>query len=259
MLIWLGIRRIKIKNSFIEREDKNLNYLLQEYYEKYLRDIKGLKDSTVKHYAGALRTISKYLVDKNKIQQSIYEVKDVEEIIVLRDFLYQDVDFLEKDQRGNRMYSAGLNNYCNFISGEDLDNEEEFITALDIAIPVNGTVEVTTSTWSRSDVIKRQAIKAAAYSCELNREHRTFISAKSNRQYMEGHHIIPMAKQNYFENSLDVYANILSVCPVCHKMLHYGLREDRKKALEIIYAKRAERLGNSGIQISHDKFMEILS
>ncbi|MCE0554185.1 restriction endonuclease [Bacillus thuringiensis] len=35
--------------------------------------------------------------------------------------------------------------------------------------------------------------------------------------------------QHDFENSLDVVGNIVSICPNCHRLIHYGRDKDKKK------------------------------
>lgn len=72
---------------------------------------------------------------------------------------------------------------------------------------------------------------------------------------MEGHHIIPMKKQESFNTSLDVYANIVCLCPTCHRLLHFGRERDKKPVLDKLYFERSERLANSGIKISHEEFI----
>ena len=43
------------------------------------------------------------------------------------------------------------------------------------------------------------------------------------------HHLIPLRMQHDFENSLDVVGNIVSICPNCHRLIHYGRDKDKKK------------------------------
>lgn len=45
------------------------NQVLMIYYIKYLKDIRGLSDSSIEHYAQALRKILSYLVKKEKIKK----------------------------------------------------------------------------------------------------------------------------------------------------------------------------------------------
>ena len=69
--------------------------------------------------------------------------------------------------------------------------------------------------------------------------------------------MIPMKKQPVFNTSLDLYANIVCLCPVCHRLLHYGLDLNKKELLNQMYVTRNERLVNSGIKLSKDEFLEI--
>lgn len=55
-------------------------YMLMQYYIKYLKDVRGLKDSSVAHYTQALNKISKILKERNMIVDTIYELKDIGEI-----------------------------------------------------------------------------------------------------------------------------------------------------------------------------------
>ena len=71
---------------------------------------------------------------------------------------------------------------------------------------------------------------------------------------MEGHHAIPMKAQNSFKTSLDVYANVVCLCPICHRMLHYGIVDEKNVLLNKIYNKRADRLANCGIKLSREDF-----
>ena len=48
--------------------------VLKEYYIRYLKQVRGNSDSSVNHYIGALQTISKYLVERGKIVNTIYEI-----------------------------------------------------------------------------------------------------------------------------------------------------------------------------------------
>ena len=91
---------------------------LKEYYAKYLTEVRKVRDSTVKHYFDALSYISKYLKGKNLLKRDIYEVMDLKELAALKEILYKDPDFINLNRLGHQMYSAGLNNYFRFASGE---------------------------------------------------------------------------------------------------------------------------------------------
>lgn len=231
--------------------------VLKEYYIRYLKQVRGNSDSSVNHYIGALQTISKYLVERGKIANTIYEIDNVGELEIIREYLYQQPDFVEKNERGRRMYSAGLNNYIRFAEGMEFAEAGERATVLDFAVPVEKSVCVETMEWRRNRIIKKQALEFAQYKCEVDSGHITFIAAATMKPYMEGHHAVPMKEQNNFDVSLDVYANIVCLCPICHRLLHYGKVSRKREVLEQIYIARDDRLQNSGIYLTKDQFLNI--
>lgn len=231
-------------------------YILFEYYVKYLRDIRKVSESSIGHYTQALRKISKILVQDNKINESIYEIKDLSELEIIKDYLYSNPDFVSLDERGHRMYSSGLNNYYRFACGDEFFKIKDEIITMDIAIPKSEHQTAITSYWKRSSIIKQQSIKSARYLCEIDSNHKTFTAKNTGEQYMEGHHAIPMKKQESFDVSLDVYANIICLCPICHRLLHYGEDCDKDNLLNKIYYDRADRLASSGIRLSKEEFVK---
>ncbi len=84
--------------------------------------------------------------------------------------------------------------------------------------------------WPRDPKKAKQAIKQAEFKCEIDDTHETFVSGASRKNYMEAHHLIPLRMQHDFENSLDVVGNIVSICPNCHRLIHYGRDKDKKKS-----------------------------
>ena len=228
--------------------------VLKEYYIRYLVDVRRLSESSVNHYLGALKTISKYLVNRDILKESIYEITQIEELEETKEYLYAQPDFIEKDRRGNRMYSAGLNNYVRFALGEDFSANKDSIVQMDLVIPIRNKREIVLESIPRNGIIKNQSLESAHYECEIDSRHSTFISASTGRQYMEGHHAIPIKKQEHFDVSLDVYANVICLCPICHRLLHYGLNNEKRLVLDRIYYDRADRLAKSGIKLSMDEF-----
>lgn len=232
-------------------------YALKEYYTQYLKKIRGNSSSTVTHYLSALEVISSYLAQKQRIKKTIYEITDLNNLQIIKEDLYQDPVFVDKDERGHRMYSAGLNNYYRFACGENFVLINDRIPLMDIAVPRNEQTSHIIETLNRSSIIKNQTIESAGYSCEINDQHQTFIAAATKHPYMEGHHAIPLKMQSKFNNSLDVYANIICLCPICHRLLHYGLCDEKTKILKEIYFSRSDRLYHSGLKISQSEFIDL--
>lgn len=81
---------------------------------------------------------------------------------------------------------------------------------------------------------------------------------KNHKPYMESHHAVSMRLQHHFKNSLDVYANVVCLCPVCHRRIHYGMKEDKCQMLNQIYVSRSERLAHSEIGMSQQEFIDLV-
>ncbi|MDX9692105.1 MAG: HNH endonuclease [Acholeplasmataceae bacterium] len=99
----------------------------------------------------------------------------------------------------------------------------------------------------------KKCIILSNFKCDLDHNHVSFTS-KNGKPYMEAHHIIPLSTQDYFDNSLDIDANIVCLCPNCHRKLHYG--KDIQTDLKKLYDSRIEYLNKSGIDISFDALIE---
>lgn len=234
--------------------------ILQKYYSRYLVEIRNSSPSTVRHYLNALKKISEILKEMELLDTSIYEIMDLRELSEIRKALFADPVFVAKDSRGNRMYSAGFNNYYRFASGEgftdDMSTESKNpIRLMDIPITAGKPYIMTHVEWSRSNILREQVLSIARHTCEIDRSHQSFIAEKTNNAYMEGHHAIPMKNQPQFKNSLDVYANIICLCPICHRRIHYGLKKDRVHMMSMLYESRADRLAKSGIRLSREEFV----
>ena len=76
--------------------------------------------------------------------------------------------------------------------------------------------------YRRDPSIAAKAIIRANYMCEYDSDHKTFNRKSNGTPYTEAHHLIPISQQKHFKNSLDVQANIVSLCSACHKCIHLG-------------------------------------
>lgn len=93
------------------------------------------------------------------------------------------------------------------------------------------------------------------HQCEINSDHPSFIRKSTNTSYAEPHHLIPMAYQGQFEKSLDVEANIISLCSNCHNQIHYGL--EAEMLVEKLYEVRKEELRQAEIIISLEELLKL--
>lgn len=246
-------------NTIVLNDNHSRKTTLQLYYARYLTEIRGLSESSVKHYLDALNNISRRLQNKNLVKDDIYEIMDLEYLDSVRDILYADSDFIELNERGKRMYSAGLNNYFKLASGEDFKTISGGIERLDIPMVSETPILTEQKIWKRSNILRVQVLTFAKYKCEIDNSHESFVAESTKKPYMEGHHAIPMRLQDKFDNSLDVYANIICLCPICHRKIHYGLKSEKDIMLSKIYNDRADRLAKSGLRISKADFEKMAS
>ena len=232
-------------------------YILEEYFVAYLKTIRKLSRSSVKHYLDAIKKISSILKEKQLINDSLYEIVDLDRLDEIRDLLRQDDYFVALDSQGHQMYSSGFNNYYRFASASDFENIGRKIELLDSVKAPAPQILQTRQTYKRSSILAKQSIVVANYKCELSSSHNTFIAKSTNHPYMEGHHLLPLSQQHNFKTSLDVYANIICLCPICHRLLHFGTDKDRIQAISKLYEKREFRLENSGIKITKNDAIEL--
>ncbi len=95
----------------------------------------------------------------------------------------------------------------------------------------------------------QNALNKADYRCEVDPNHQTFIAKASGRRFVEAHHLIPLSKQDGYLVSLDVEANIIALCPNCHKKIHLGEISERNAMQRGLIEKRKDRLRLCGIVI----------
>lgn len=107
--------------------------------------------------------------------------------------------------------------------------------------------------YKRSREVVANALAAARFQCELNCTSELFIRRASAITYTEAHHLIPLCFQDEFAYSLDVEANVVSLCPNCHCKLHYGA--EIAPDLKTLCIARQRRLKKCGIEISYEKLL----
>ena len=99
------------------------------------------------------------------------------------------------------------------------------------------------------------ALMRAGFTCEYNPKHESFISKKTNKRYMETHHLIPLEYWKAFKNSLDVEANIVCLCSNCHNEVHYG--KYASNIIDSLYKKREKELMDAGVFIDEEDLMKM--
>ncbi|MGL6103724.1 MAG: MrcB family domain-containing protein [Exiguobacterium acetylicum] len=101
------------------------------------------------------------------------------------------------------------------------------------------------------------ALVRANYLCELDENHETFLSKSTGQRYAEAHHFVGISNHPKFpEVDLDRAANIVCLCPNCHRKIHYGEDDVRLPMIESLFAKVKERLEQVGIEVTLTQLKE---
>lgn len=150
----------------------------------------------------------------------------------------------------NRLIIGSLPDYIwndlDQIDAEDeeylKETQEDLIDSSKLISPPSPQIiPITTSsrkTFKRNGLISAFALAKANYTCEIDTDHKTFISQRTNLPYSESHHFIPMKFQNDFNFPLDCVENIISLCPNCHRGFHHGIIDFKRLLIERIYDSR---------------------
>lgn len=110
-------------------------------------------------------------------------------------------------------------------------------------------------TYPRDRQTAINALAHAHYECEIDNNHPGFIRKRSDKNYTEPHHLVPMSYSDKFDVSLDVEENIISMCSNCHNQIHYG--RDAKGLIEKIYRERKSALISVGIVVSLEQLLSM--
>lgn len=232
----------------------------KEYFEKYILNVRKLAPKTAQNYDQALAKIAKVLKERGWGEyESLYEIDSYTDLKALEAKLMENEAFVALDKRGKSMYTAGLHNYMQFVEGKHFRHIDDPLRLLDSKIPISAKrIQGIRQVPNRDHILVRQVLMAERYTCLYDAFHSTFTAERTRKPYMEGHHLIPMRAQEYFNYSIDVYANIVSLCPTCHRLLHHGVSQEKKPVLQRLFDMRKERLEESGIMVGKKEFFELV-
>ena len=115
--------------------------------------------------------------------------------------------------------------------------------------------------YKRNPLLGKIAIQNAYYCCEKDARHETFTSAKTHKNFMEAHHLVPVMYQqeiwDKFGINVDCVENIISLCPTCHRAFHNGTKEVKAKMIENLYEKLLPRYKSIGFNITVDEIKRL--
>lgn len=144
-----------------------------------------------------------------------------------------------------------------FTKGLTIDEEDtDYQTLVHEPNAAGGARQGTRNTFNRSGSIAKKAINAAKYECQHDKSHWSFVSGATGKLYLEPHHLVPISLQTEFSNTLDCVANIIVLCPNCHRAIHYGDIPTKRAMLTKFLGERVSDLKKSGVDVSLDYLLE---
>ena len=117
---------------------------------------------------------------------------------------------------------------------------------------------------TKNTTVSKQALINANYVCAGDHAHVTFKTTKG-QSYMEGHHLIPCTYTNakyYWEKkgvNIDCQANIVCLCPTCHRQIHYGADDVKRVLIEKLYKGTKEKLKRVGLTLTKEELLKLYS
>lgn len=174
-------------------------------------------------------------------------------------------DFPQYNRKENHFPSAAISCFRSFLTYvHTRDVEDLLIENIGIfesplyyykykrePLPIKGKVtKDSTDVFARSQSEVSKSKELSEWQCEIDRSHITFISAVTNKNFVESHHLIPMSTQSYFEYSIDFADNIISLCPNCHRKIHYGLPSEKRIMITQLFKSREDVYNDYGVTMN---------
>ena len=114
----------------------------------------------------------------------------------------------------------------NLSQGTNYETEDNIVKQVDINLLKNKAININTKphkvvqkiyTYPRNNTLKNYIKRRSNYSCEMPDCNYMAFTKETGEKYIEIHHIIPLS-----EGGEDSISNTVSLCPNCHRELHYA-------------------------------------
>lgn len=179
------------------------------------------------HFKGFNQSLQKLAFEQHKLFQNLLVNKNIRYVL--------------KDERNEEYFQKQVEN--NEVNSKLVIDDKPYIKTKTSFKSASNIKQ------QRSPSVSKRAIVLAEFKCEFESNHVSFISSVTKKNYVEAHHLVPMEFQDLFDYSLDVEANIVSLCPLCHKKIHHAIFNERIKLLQNLFAMRKDRLKKCNIEI----------
>lgn len=155
-----------------------------------------------------LNDLENFILFKNKLKNfrdgftQINNTDFLETLIKLRDIYNPHKILDDEESKINKIKELSKHDRLNLIKSYNVKPEKTITT---------------TVTFKRNPYVIVEILLRANGKCERCKNEAPFFRDKDGSQYLEVHHIVPLA-----ENGDDTIENAIALCPNCHRHAHYG-------------------------------------
>lgn len=244
---------------------------------KYYAEVLTIEAGNAKTKSGKASSYTRYLIrliifylESNN--DGLGNLSSFESLKKIEGIKYAE-GFKAFNQESNRFYSATISCYLAYVTHKNTTNEELKDGDLNFLlndyegekniireeqtkyladgpkVKPDRNMDSGIYSYPRSRKEAFEAKKRSNWVCEFNREHETFTNITNGNPHVEAQHLIPMAAQDYYENSIDFADNIVCLCPTCHSRIHYAVRAEKKGMIVELFNQRKNLYLKHGIKI----------
>lgn len=221
--------------------------------------------------------IAKFDLDELNIQIR----RDVDYTYFLTNYQGFDINLIDepkKEDSGNKISKNKLKSkkVLTLDDGAIEDDDTDYVIKVDNIKELNINLKVSQNAYkveptitsgtiskrySKNPIIGKIAIQKVNYLCENIREHVTFISSTTMKPYMEAHHLIPISYQeemwSEYGVNVDCIENIVSLCPICHRAIHYAEDKYKINIIRNMYNLKIGGLKEIGVDLTLEELIEL--
>ena len=96
---------------------------MEERFAEWLGENLNISESSIGKYKRAIRAVTKDMEEEGVIEKDLYLVTSPTDFYRIKEKIFENKFFYDKDTRGNRMYSVAMNHYYEFLVSINSDAE----------------------------------------------------------------------------------------------------------------------------------------
>lgn len=271
----MNFRKIDVSN----KELIEVRHRFKQFFESFSEYRDWLTKQSGYKKSGASNSYTLYLARiivlyEENFNERIENLDDILTYNKLSNLTYFS-NFTQYNNSEGRFPNAALKSYKGYLfySREKLEKFSDFAVEENASLINYNSMDITDTVTKRKEKISNyfgftyprdlneniKAKRLADWTCEYDKNHITFCCEQTNRNFVEAHHLIPMGAQDFFDNTLDFSDYIISLCPTCHRKIHYGVPLEKGKMVRFFFKQRKGLYKKHGIEIEIEDLLQFYS